>query len=125
MWLRIEIDMLNYLLVIHLVSILLVFWIEKVIDLGKAFDMIHETDGKGHWFGKGIWYDSWNIPPLYTEILHTSDATKLFPLAQVRSLFSYNLNQKSLGMCFGSKYTTCRNTIYMALVLANWYFWGH
>ena len=48
----------------------------KVIDLGKAFDMIHETDGKGHWFGKGIWYDSWNIPPLYTEILHTSDATK-------------------------------------------------
>ena len=56
--------------------VLLVFSMEKIIDLGKAFDMIHETDGKGHWFGKGIWYDSWNIPPLYTEILHTSDATK-------------------------------------------------
>ena len=34
---------------------------EKVIDLGKAFDMIHETDGKGHWFGKGIWYDSYSV----------------------------------------------------------------
>ena len=40
---RIEIDMLNYLLVIHLVSILLVFSMEKVIDFVKAFDMIHET----------------------------------------------------------------------------------
>ena len=24
------------------------FSMEKVIDLAKAFDMIHETDGKGH-----------------------------------------------------------------------------
>ena len=73
--------MLNYLLVDHLVSVLLVFSMEKVIDLGKAFDMIHETDGKVIDLGKA--FDM--IPETYHHIRKTY--SKIYFIGNEKNLY--------------------------------------